>query len=248
MNCNSIKISIAKTFSLILFLSFCTYVSFAQVDYVKQKGGSYKINYMSDYHNKGLSLFGTLSFNNQSINDAGINAPVNYLYNSVNNNTYKPGYSAGIRWDGLSNRNKYYTLSMAINRVSTGVNYQNKHTLAPFIEDFTHFKADNQYTTLSIAAHLNKLLPINDMRDYKFFLVAGPSIDYKISEISNENLLNGTGYRTIINGDLGVEFDNKGYYVLYAHYKLGANLFQSTVPVRISRFDIGMSIKVKDLF
>jgi hypothetical protein len=74
------------------------------------------------------------------------------------------------------------------------------------------------------------------------------SFDYKISRISNENLINGAGNRAIINGDLGAEFDNKGYYVLYAHYKLGVNMTSSSVPVQLNRFEIGMSIKAKDLF
>ena len=86
------------------------------------------------------------------------------------------------------------------------------------------------------------------MRRYKFYAVAGPSLDYKISTISAEHLINGAGNRTYINGDLGAEFDNKGYYVLYAHYKLGTNLFSSSVPTTLNRFELGMSIKVKDLF
>ena len=83
---------------------------------------------------------------------------------------------------------------------------------------------------------------------YKFYAVFGPSVDYKISQISKEHLINGVNNRVFINGDLGAEFDNKGYYILYAHYKLGANLFQSNVPIQFNRFEIGMSIKAKDLF
>jgi len=52
-----------------------------------------------------LSLFGALSFNNQIINDNGITAPVNYLYNEVNNNGFKPGFTGGFRWDGIYNEN-----------------------------------------------------------------------------------------------------------------------------------------------
>jgi hypothetical protein len=195
-----------------------------------------------------LSLFGTLSFNKQNINDNGVTAPVNYLYNTVNNNTFKPGYSGGFRIDGIYKEKHHYSLSLAINRIAAGSNYEQKHTLHPYIDDFTHFKADNLYTTISITANYKQLLPVNDMRKYKFYVVAGPSFDYKISTISNENLLNGAGNRAIISGVLGTEFDNKGYYVLFAHYKLGVNLFNSTVPVQLNRFEIGMSIKAKDLF
>ena len=200
------------------------------------------------HSDKGWSLFGALTLNKQSVNDAGVYAPVNYLYNTVNNNVFKPGYSGGFRYDGASKQNNYYSLSFAVNRVSAGTFYKNKYTLAPFMEDFTHYKADNQFTTLSVAAHYKILLPVNDMRKYKFYAVVGPSLDYKISTISAEHLIKGAGNRAFINGDLGAEFDNKGYYVLYAHYKLGNNIANSSAPVQMNRFELGMSIKMKDLF
>jgi hypothetical protein len=195
-----------------------------------------------------LSLFGALTLNNQSVNDAGVTAPINYLFSSVNNNVFKPGYSGGFRYDGIYDQKHFYSVSFSVNRVSAGTFYKNKHTQAPFVDDFTHFKADNQFTTLSVAAHYKMLLPVNEMRKYKFYAVAGPSLDYNISTISAEHLINGAGNRTFINGDLGAEFDNKGYYVLYAHYKLGTNLLSSSVPTTLNRFELGMSIKVKDLF
>lgn len=195
-----------------------------------------------------VSLFGSLVLSKQDINDNGITAPLNYLYNTVNSNTFNPGYSGGFRIDGIYKEKHRYSLSFAVNRITTGNNYKNKHSLSPFIDDFTHFKADNNFTTLSVAAHYKKLLPVNAMNKYKFYAVFGPSFDYKISRISNENLINGAGNRAIINGDFGAEFDNKGYYVLFAHYKLGVNLTSSTVPVQLNRFEIGMSIKTKDLF
>jgi hypothetical protein len=200
------------------------------------------------HSDKGWSLFGALTLNNQSVNDAGIYAPVNYLYNSVNSNVFKPGYSGGFRYDGISKRNNNYSLSFAFNRVSAGTSYTNKYTLAPFMEDFTHYKADNQFTTLSVAAHYKMLLPLSDRNKYKFYAVVGPSLDYKISTIAAEHLINRSGNRAFVNGDFGAEFDNKGYYVLYAHYKLGGNLSKSPAPIQMNRFELGMSIKVKDLF
>ena len=139
-------------------------------------------------------------------------------------------------------------LSFSINRLATGSYYEHKYSLSPYTDDFTHFKADNVFTTLSIAAHYIMLLPINEMKKYKFYAVVGPSVDHKISNISNENLLNGAGNRTFINCDLGAEFDNNEYYVLFAHYKIGSNLKQSSVPIQLNRFEIGMSIKAKELF
>jgi hypothetical protein len=221
--------------------------SFSKVD-AQVKNKKSPVNSFKIFKQGDLSLFGALSLSNQTINDRGITAPVNYLYSSVNSSAYNPGYSGGFRWDGIYQQKHYYSISVAVNQVNAGSHYSNKYSLSPFIEEFTHFKADNQFTTINIAAHYKKLLPVNDMRKYKFYAVFGPSVDYKISSINNESLLNGAGNRAIINADLGTEFDNKGYYVLYAHYKLGSNLFNSTVPVQLNRFELGMSIKVKDLF
>jgi len=195
-----------------------------------------------------LSLYGSLNLSKQKINDNGITAPINYLYNSLNNNSYEAGFSGGFRMDGMFKEKHPYSFSLGINRIAVGNNYQNIYSLAPFIDDFTHFKADNVFTTLNITAHYKKLLPVNDMNKYKFYAVIGPSFDYKISSISEENLINGAGNRAIINGDFGAEFDNKGYYVLFAHYKYGVNIKSSSVPIQLNRFEIGMSIKTKDLF
>jgi hypothetical protein len=201
-----------------------------------------------NFTDNDISLYGSLDLSKQIINDNSITAPLNYIYNSINSNTYQGGYSGGFRIDGIYKEKHFYTLSFALNRITVGNYYKNKHTLSPFFEEFTHFKADNAFTTLSIAAHYKKLLPFNSLDKYKFYIILGPSFNYKISRISNENLINGAGNRSIINGDFGAEFDNKGYYILFAHYKLGVNMTSSTVPVQLNRFEIGMSIKAKDLF
>ncbi len=235
----------------------------AQVLTTKQQDSAYLVNPIQerirkikksfaktfvDFVGNDVSLFGSLVLSKQNINDNGVTAPINYLYNTVNSNTFDPGYSGGFRIDGIYKEKHRYSLNFAVNRITPGNNYKNKHSLSPFIDDFTHFKADNNFTTINIAAHYKKLLPVNAMNKYKFYAVFGPSLDYKISSISNENLVNGAGNRAIINGDLGAEFDNKGYYVLFAHYKLGVNITSSSVPVQLNRFEIGMSIKAKDLF
>ena len=201
-----------------------------------------------NFTGNNLSLYGSLNLSNQNIDDNGITAPINYLYNSLNSNSYNTGFAGGIRIDGIYNEKHSYSFSFGVNRIAVGNNYKNLHSLAPFIDDFTHFKADNVFTTINIAAHYKKLLPIGDMNKYKFYAVIGPSFDYKISSISEENLINGAGNRAIINGDFGTEFDNKGYYVLFAHYKYGVNMTSSSVPIQLNRFEIGMSIKTKDLF
>ena len=201
-----------------------------------------------DFVGNDLYLLGSLDLSKQNINDKGITNPLNYLYNTVNSNTFKPGYTAGFRIDGVYKEKLPYSFIFAVNRISTGNNYLNKYNSSPFIEDFTHFKADNQFTSICVAAHFKKLLPISDMKKYKFYAIAGPSFDYKISKISNDNLVDGSGNRALINADLGTEFNNNDYYIIFAHYKLGTNLFKSDVPVQLNRFEIGMTIKARDLF
>ena len=257
------KKSISRFIFLIYFSLFCLTEITAQDLTTKQLDSAFLAHPFKDrvqafkksiakkfinFQGNDLSLFGALSLNQQSVNDKAVTAPINYLYDALNSSSFKPGYNGGFRIDGIYNEKHHYSLSLAVNRVIAGSKYTNKYSISPFIEDFTHFKADNSFTTISIAAHYKKLLPINNMRKYKFYAVAGPSFDYKISKISNENLINNAGNRAFINADLGAEFDNKGYYVLYVHYKLGTNLFNSTVPVQMNRFEIGMSIKAKDLF
>jgi hypothetical protein len=257
------KTSISGILLLIFFSLFCLTKTPAQDLTTRQLDSAFLAHPFKDravalkkaitkkfinFEGNDLSLFGALSFNQQTINDKAVATPINYLYDAVNTNSFKAGYSGGFRIDGIYNEKHRYSLSLSVNRVNAGSKYSNKYTLSPFIEDFTHYKADNQFTTLSIAAHYKKLLPVNDMRKYKFYAVFGPSVDYKISQISKEHLINGVNNRVFINGDLGAEFDNKGYYILYAHYKLGTHLFQSNVPMQFNRFEIGMSIKAKDLF
>jgi hypothetical protein len=195
-----------------------------------------------------VSLYGALMLSKQTIDDNGITAPINYLYNELNTNNFNSGFNGGFRVDGIYKEKHRYSFNFGVNRISAGSNYKNIHNLSPFIDDFTHFKADNKFTTLSLTAHYKQLLPVNAMNKYKFYAVFGPSFDYKISRISNEQLINGAGNRAFLNADLGAEFDNKGYYILYAHYKLGKYLTNSTVPIQLNRFEIGMSIKTKDLF
>jgi hypothetical protein len=243
----SINVSMLSAQDLTIKQKDSTYLLNPRQERIRKIKKSFDKTFVNFVDNE-VSLFGSLVLSKQNINDNGVTVPINYLYNTVNSNTFNTGYIGGFRIDGIYKEQHRYSLSFALNRIAAGNYYKNKYSLSPFIDDFTHFKADNNFTTLSIAAHYKKLLPVNAMNKYKFYAVFGPSFDYKISRISNENLINGAGNRAIINGDLGAEFDNKGYYVLYAHYKLGVNMTSSSVPVQLNRFEIGMSIKAKDLF
>jgi hypothetical protein len=193
-----------------------------------------------------LSLFGSMNLSNQQIDDKNINGSFNYIYDEVNSNTYKSGYSGGFRIDRITKKNRQVGLVLAINRVIAGNYYINKHTVAPFIDDFTHYKADNQFTTVSLGTHLKPLLAKGNK--HKLYLVVGPSFDYRISNFSSNSLVNNVGRSAFVNGDIGAEFDNNGYYVLFTHYKYGQEILNTNIPVRLSRIEVGISIKAKDLF
>lgn len=252
-----------KFFFLFLFTSFDVNTVHAQTLTKKQQDSLYLLNPSQERLRKikksfakrfvnfvgnEVSLYGALMLSKQIIDDKGVTAPINYLYSDLNTNIFNPGFNGGFRIDGIYKEKHRYTFSLGVNRISAGSYYKNIHNLSPFIDDFTHFKAEHKFTTLSLTAHYKQLLPVNAMNKYKFYAVFGPSFDYKISRISNEQLINGAGNRAFLNADLGAEFDNKGYYILYAHYKLGKYLTNATVPIQLNRFEIGMSIKTKDLF
>lgn len=195
-----------------------------------------------------FSLFANLSLSKQVINDKGVVSQFNYAFDDVNDNTFKPGYTFGGRYDGTIRGTNFYSLSLSANRIVSGSMYKNKYTLPPVIGDFTHYKADTRMTTINLTAHFRKLLPISDVSKYKFFLVLGPSVDYRISGFGIDHVVYGRGKRILVNGDLGLEFDNKGYYVLFAHYRFGSSLSKPVVPINLNRFELGMSIKTRDLF
>lgn len=195
-----------------------------------------------------FSLFGNLSLSKQLINDKGIGSQFIYSFDEVNNNTFKPGYTAGGRYDGMIKGSNFYSISLSANRVVSGSKYKNIYTMSPVIGDFTHYKADSKMITINLAAHFRKLLPISNVNKYKFFVLLGPSIDYRISRFGSDHVVYEKGKRILVNGDLGLEFENKGYYVLFAHYRVESNFFKAVVPINLNRFELGMSIKTRDLF
>ena len=83
---------------------------------------------------------------------------------------------------------------------------------------------------------------------YKFYGIVGPSIDFRISQTSNDQLANKIKNNLYLNGDIGFEFNNNDYYLLFFHYKHGLNVFQEPITIQLSGFQLGVSIKAKDLF
>lgn len=194
-------------------------------------------------------LYGGIGFNKQNVNEEAFASAFNYRLADVTDNVYKPGYLAGVRFDGYYKLKHKYSFAVGINKIASGVRYLNAKRMDPVIGEFTNFKADNQIVTFHVAAHYKNLLPIADSAKYKFYLVGGPSIDFRISKQSIDNQVN-DNYRSVYLGaNLGVEFDNNSYYTLYLHYNRNLNsLTKSPIKTNINTFNFGVLLKLKDLF
>jgi hypothetical protein len=205
-----------------------------------------------DFKDNDVMLMAGMNFSKQNIRANDYTSP--FIYAVEQKNVYKPGFVAGVRVDGKYKEKHPYAVAFTLNKYVAGANYKETKPVEPFLGDFSNFKATEQSLSFNMTALYKKLIPVSklipnaDSSKYKFYVVAGPSLDYKISTIGSEHLINSTSNRTFINGDLGTEFDNNGYYILYAHYKLGSNLFNAPATIQMNRYELGMSIKIKDLF
>ena len=202
-----------------------------------------------NFTDNNISLLAGMSFSKQTIKDAGYNSSFNYNLLDYNKNEFKPGFLAGFRVDGKYNKVHDYSVSFSLNKIATGTHYKEPGGLAPFLGTFSHFKADDQFLNLSIAAHYKKLLPISDTSKYKLYVVVGPSLDTRLSGQSTDNLVNNNYQRFLLRGDLGLEFDNHGYYTLFMHYKQGITSFtKSPIHSNLNSFELGVMIKASDIF
>jgi hypothetical protein len=194
-------------------------------------------------------LYGGIGFYKQNVNEEAFASAFNYRFADVTDNVYKPGYHAGVRFDGYYKLKHKYSFAVGFNKIASGVRYLNAKRMDPVIGEFTNFKADNQLVTFHVAAHYKHLLPIADSAKYKFYLVGGPSIDFRMSKQSIDNQVD-NNYRSVYLGaNLGVEFDNNSYYTLYLHYNRNLNsLTKSPIKTNINTFNFGVLLKLKDLF
>ena len=190
-----------------------------------------------------------MSFSKQTVSTGNYASNFNYNLLDFNTNSYKPGYYAGFRVDGRYKEKHQYSFSVNLSKISAGINYKDKQSLSPFIGSFSNFKADDKFVNLSIAAHYKKLIVLGDTAKYKFYVVGGPSLDMRLSEQSTDNLVNNNYQRFLLRGDIGLEFDNNGYYTLFAHYKQGISSFtKAPIKTNLNSVEVGMMIKASDLF
>lgn len=206
-------------------------------------------NVKLDLSNKDVFLFGGMNFAKQNIRSGSFNSP--FVYAVEQKNVFKPGFMGGVRMDGKYKSKYPYALSVSLNKYSTGTNYKEINPLAPFNGGFSNFKAEGQLFSLSVSALYKQAIPIPllDSSKYRFYFLAGPSIDARMSGQSLDNQV-GNNYKKLnLRAHIGLEFDNNSYYTLFLHYRHGISSFtKAPIKTSLNNFEMGMMIKASDLF
>jgi hypothetical protein len=201
-----------------------------------------------DFNNNNIYVLSGIGYSKQYINTGSYSSFFNYDLQS-NKSTFKPGYFAGFRVDGMYKEKHLYSFAFSLNKISSGASYSNSTSLEPFIGNFSRFKADDQFLHLSIAAHYKKLIPFTPNNRTLFYVVAGPSIDTRLSRQTSDNLVNNNYRRFLLRADIGIEYENKSFYTLFMHYKQGVTSFtKSPVSTHLNSLEIGLLMKASDLF
>lgn len=202
-----------------------------------------------DFKGNNIYLLSGINLSKQYINAGNYNSSFNYDLVNYTNSAFKPGYYGGFRIDGIYKEKHLYSFGFTLEKIASGAEYSKSNSLPPFIGNFSKFKADDQFLNLSISAHYKKLLPFKPNERSQFYLVAGPSLDTRLSKQSTDNLVNNNYRRFLIRADIGIEYENKSFYTLFMHYKQGVTSFtKSPVATRLNTIEIGLMIKASDLF
>lgn len=200
-----------------------------------------------DFTDNDVFLMAGMNFAKQNIRANDFNAP--FVYAVEQKDVYKPGFMTGFRVDGKFKEKHPYAVAFTLNKYATGANYKETKSLDPFIGGFSNFKAAEQLFSLNMTALYKKLIPITDSAKYKFYVVAGPSLDIRLSGQGLDNQVNNSYRKIFLRAHLGLEFDNKSYYTIFFHYKQGIHsITKSPIHTGFNSFDLGMLIKASDLF
>jgi len=230
-----------QVFTLIILLLF-----FGLTDTLNAQGDK-SLKGFSHFVTNQVSLLAGLNISQQVINVGDYSSKFNYSIIDYQNNTFKAGYFFGFRIDGNTELKDKFDFSISFNKLITGSNYRDTKGLLPFLGNFSAFKADDHFFMLNLNTHYKKQVVSSKKR--KLYLVAGPSIDIRLSNQSEDNQVYKTYRNYIIKADVGVEFDNQSYYTLFIHYKQPLSSF--TIPpikTNLSSLEFGTIFKINDLF
>jgi len=200
-----------------------------------------------DFTDNNVMLMAGMNFAKQNIRANDYTSP--FIYAVEQKNVFKPGFFGGFRVDGKYKEKHPYAVAFSLNKYVAGANYKENKSVEPFIGGFSNFKAAEQSLSLNMTALYKKLIPISDTAKYQFYVVAGPSLDIRLSGQGIDNKVNNNYRKMFLRAQLGVEFENKDFYTLFFHYKQGLHsITKSPIQTGFNNFDLGMLIKASDLF
>ncbi len=200
-----------------------------------------------DFTDNNVMLMAGMNFAKQNVRANGYTSP--FIYAVEQKNVYKPGFFAGFRVDGNYKEKHPYAVAFTLNKYASGTNYRETKSVEPFDGNFSNFKAAEQSFSFNMTALYKKIIPISDTAKYKFYVVAGPSLDIRLSKQGIDNQVNYNYRKMFLRAQLGVEFENKDFYTLFFHYKQGIHsVTKSPIQTGFNNFDLGLLIKASDLF
>ena len=200
-----------------------------------------------DFTDNDVMLIAGMNFAKQNIRANDYSSP--FIYTVEQKNVYKPGFIVGFRVDGKYKEKHPYAVAFTLNKYAAGTNYKESKSVEPFIGSFSNFKAADQSLSLNMTALYKKIIPITDTTKYKFYIVAGPSLDIRLSGQGLDNQVNYNYRKMFLRAHLGVEFVNDDFYTIFFHYKQGLHsVTKSPIQTGFNNFDIGLLIKASDLF
>lgn len=196
-----------------------------------------------------VSLLAGLNISKQDISVGDYSSRFNYNINDYQKNTYKAGYFWGFRIDGKSQLKDKFDFSLSFNKIITGTNYKDASSLTPFIGGFSKFKGDDNFFMLNINTHYKKQIASLNSHKSKMYLIAGPSIDIRLSNQSEDNQIYNAYRKFIIKADFGIEYNNQDYYTLFVHYKLPNSSYTiQPISTHLNVLEIGTAFKLNGLF
>lgn len=206
-------------------------------------------NAFVNFSENEYSIVGGISFSKQVIESNEYSSDFNYFLNDLNKIVTKPGYYCGIRLDGLYNKKVPYSFIFTLNKLSTSTIYKNKKNISPIIGQFSNFKGEDQFFTFKVASHLKKTLPIFQSEKYKLLIVAGPSVDIRLSQASIDNEVSKAYHKVFINGDIGLEYNYQKKCLFFFHYQQGiASITKKPIKTNLNCFELGLTVKASELF
>jgi len=202
-----------------------------------------------NFKENNVYLYAGMGMSKQTIDIQSYSSNFNYNLLNLDKSSFKPGYFVGARVDGTYKGKFPYTFGIGLQKLSTGTQYTNSISLSPILGSYSTFKADDQFFVMNTFAHYRKLIPYKNNGNKKFYFILGPNIDTRLSSQSFDNQIKYNYRRFLLRGDIGIEYDNNGYYTVFVHYKHALSSFtKAPIQTNLNSIEIGMQINASDIF